>query len=162
MTTPSRNNRAEWSWSSIRMSNNTSSSAANTPVNHVDIESALTANAIRDRVPSPPPISASASASNSAVCAANRSNGTPAAVGLTWLLPHHQNLADPLLQRLDPLTDRRWRHVQTRRGRVEPAVFDHRGERGQLLTVELHISNTNAYEESLAVLICPALLPSKP
>ena len=53
---------------------------ANTPVNHVAIESALTANAIRDTLPFPPPISASASASSSAVCAANRNSGTPAAV----------------------------------------------------------------------------------
>ena len=54
--------------------------AANTPANQVDIESALTANAIRGTDPSPPPISASASASSSAVCAASRSSGTPAGV----------------------------------------------------------------------------------
>jgi len=41
-------------------------------------------------------------------------------------------------------------------------VLDHRGERGELLTVYLHISDTNAYEELLAVLIQPAALPSKP
>ena len=62
------------------MSNNTSSSASKTPLNHVAIESALTAIAMRGDAPSPPPISANASASNSAVCAANRNSGTPAAV----------------------------------------------------------------------------------
>ena len=41
-----------------------------------------------------------------------------------------------------------------RRG-IEAAVLDHRGERGKLLTVDLHISDANAYEESLAVLISP-------
>ena len=37
----------------------------------------------------------------------------------TRLFPHHQHLADPLLERLDPLTDRRRRDVQPLRGRVE-------------------------------------------
>ena len=82
ITTPSRSSRVEWSWSSIRMSNSTPSSVLNTPVNHVAIESALTANAIRAAVPSLPPISASASDSSSAVCAANRSSGAPAAVAV--------------------------------------------------------------------------------
>jgi hypothetical protein len=33
--------------------------------------------------------------------------------------------------------------VQLRRGRVEAAEFDHRGERRQLLAVDLHVSDTN-------------------
>ena len=36
---------------------------------------------------------------------------------------------------------------------IEAAVLDHRGERRELLTVDPHISDANAYEESLAVLI---------
>jgi hypothetical protein len=48
-----------------------------------------------------------------------------------------------------------------RRGRIERAVLDDRGERSQLLTVYLHISNPNVSEESLAVLIQPALLRSE-
>ena len=66
----------------MRMSKSTFGSCPNTVVNHVDIESALTAMAIRSRSPDPPLVSASASDSNIAVCAANRISGTPAGVVL--------------------------------------------------------------------------------
>jgi len=67
----------------MRMSNRTPGSRANTVVNQVLIESALTASAIRVRSADPvPPISASASDSKSALCAARRSSGIPAAVGV--------------------------------------------------------------------------------
>jgi hypothetical protein len=45
-------------------------------------------------------------------------------------------LPDPLLERLDPLADRRGRHVQPFGGRVEAAMLDHGGERRELLTVD--------------------------
>lgn len=80
ITTPSRNSRAEWSWSSMRMSKRTSPSSANTAVNQVAIESALTANAILGVSTLPPPISASASDSSISVWAASRNNGAPAGV----------------------------------------------------------------------------------
>ena len=57
-------------------------SCPKTVVNHVDIESALTAIAIRIRSPNPPLVSASASDSNIAVSAANRISGAPAGVAL--------------------------------------------------------------------------------
>jgi len=47
-----------------------------------NIESAFTAIAIRVRSTDPPTVSASASDSNIAVCAASLTNGIPAAVGL--------------------------------------------------------------------------------
>ena len=106
------------------------------PVNHVAIESALTAIAIRAAYRRPPPISASASDSSSAVCAASRSSGTPAGVANSGFSRTHQHLAHPLLQRLDPLAHRRRRDMQPLRCRIEAAVLDHRGERGKLLTVD--------------------------
>ena len=69
------------------------------------------------------------------------------------LLPHHQHLTDPLLQRLDPLADRRRRHMQAVRRRVEAAQFDHRGEGRKLFTGQCHISDANADEDSLAGLM---------
>ena len=50
--------------------------------------------------------------------------------------------------------------MQTVGGGIEAAVFDHRGECGKLLAIDLHISNANAYEESLAVLIHAGCLAS--
>ena len=160
ITAPSRSSRAEWSWSSIRMSNRTSGNRPNTAVNHVDIESALTAIAIRVRSDEPPPISASASDSNSAVWAASRSSGTPAGVATqgfsrrtsTW--PTRCSSALIRWLTADGVTCSRVR------GGIEAAVLDHRGECGELLTIDLHISNANAYEESLAVLIHAGALAS--
>jgi hypothetical protein len=40
--------------------------------------------------------------------------------------PHHHYLAHPLLERLDPLADRRGCHMQSCCRRVERAVLDHR------------------------------------
>ena len=71
----------------------------------------------------------------------------------TRLFPHHQHLAHPLLERLDPLAHRRRCDMQPLRCRVKAAELDHRGEGRELLTVYLHISNPNVNEESLAVLI---------
>jgi hypothetical protein len=45
-------------------------------------------------------------------------------------------------------------------GGVEATALDHRCECGKLLAVEAHLSNANAYEESLAVLIRAGCLPS--
>ena len=78
----------------------------------------------------------------------------------TRLLATDQDLTDVLLECLDPLAHRRRRDVQPVCRGVEAAVFDHRGERGELLSVEMHIRNANAYEETLAVLIRPDCLPS--
>jgi hypothetical protein len=50
--------------------------------------------------------------------------------------------------------------MQMFRGGVEAAVLDHRSERDKLLAVDLHISDANAYEESLAVLIVAGCLAS--
>ena len=63
------------------MSNSTPGSRPSTDVNHVAIESAFTAIAtLVWSSDGPPPVSASASASNIAVCAAIRNSGVPAAV----------------------------------------------------------------------------------
>jgi hypothetical protein len=51
--------------------------------------------------------------------------------------------------------------MQLLRRRVKAAELNHRSEGRELLTVYLHINNTNAPEGSLAVLIRPSLLPSK-
>ena len=45
---------------------------------------------------------------------------------------------------------------------VKRPELDHRGECRELLTVYLHISDANANEESLAVLIHPQTLASIP
>jgi hypothetical protein len=47
----------------------------------------------------------------------------------TWLFPHYQRLAYPLLEPFDPLADCRGCHVQTSRPRAERAVLDHRRSR---------------------------------
>jgi len=60
------------------------------------------------------------------------------------LLAHHQNLPDPLLECLDPLTDRRRRHVQAFGRGIETAQLDHRRERRELLGIDRHISYANA------------------
>lgn len=52
--------------------------------------------------------------------------------------------------------------MQSCRSRIERAMLDDSGrERGELLTVDPYISNPNVSEESLAVLIQPALLRSE-
>ena len=56
------------------------------------------------------------------------------------LLATDQHLTDALLERLDPLTDRRRRDVQPCRRGVEAAQLDDRGERRELLTVELTLA----------------------
>jgi hypothetical protein len=64
--------------------------------------------------------------------------------GDTRFLPHHHDLTDPLLQRLDALADRRRSDVEPGRGGIERPVLDHRRECRQLLSVDLHISDANA------------------
>ena len=86
-------------------------------------------------------MSASASASSTAVWAASRNSGNPGRCRGTRLLAHHQHLTDPLFERLDPLADRRRRHMQAVGRRVEAAQFDHRGEGRELFTVQRHISD---------------------
>jgi hypothetical protein len=52
----------------------------------------------------------------------------------TRLFPHHQHLADPLFERLDPLAHSRRRHVQPQRGRVElPSSINAAAAASQLL-----------------------------
>jgi hypothetical protein len=51
--------------------------------------------------------------------------------------------------------------MQPLRRRVKAAELDHRGKGRELLTIDLHISNSNACEESLAVLMHTTSLPSK-
>jgi hypothetical protein len=52
--------------------------------------------------------------------------------------------------------------MQRRRCRIERPLLDHRRECRELLTIELHISDTNGYEESLVVLIHLLSLTSRP
>ena len=143
ITAPSRSRRAEWSWSSIRTSNNTESSRSNTETNHVAIESALTASAIRAEVTPSPPVSASASASSRAdLRRESQQRGARRGHG-AWALAPHQHLTHPLFERLDPLAHRRGCDVQRRRRRVERTRLHDGGQRRQLLTVESHIRKTN-------------------
>ena len=51
---------------------------------------------------------------------------------------HHKRAADPVLERLDALRDRRGRDVQLGSGGIEAAKPEHRVERGQLRRVERH------------------------
>jgi hypothetical protein len=52
--------------------------------------------------------------------------------------------------------------MQHRSRSVKAALFDHRRECGELLSVHLHISDPNARQQSLAVLMTPGSLTSKP
>jgi hypothetical protein len=96
-----------------------------------------------------PPVSASASDSSIAVCAARRSRGIPAEVArqgfsrTTKTCP--TRCSRPLMRWLMAEGD-----VQPFGGGVEAAEFDHRREGGQLLTVEHHIRDANPCVQSLA------------
>ena len=122
-------------------------------MNHVVIESALTAIATRVRSDEPPLISASASDSSSAVWAASRSSGTPAGVAThgfsrrtsTW--PTRCSSALIRWLTADGVTCSR-----SAAASKLPCSITAASAR-ELLAVDLHIRHTNADEESLAVLI---------
>ena len=101
------------------------SSVANTSVNHVAIESALTATAIRGAVTVP--------AAHLGQCLGLQQRGlrrqpqqrNAGSRCRTGLFAHHQHLAHALLQRLDSLAHRRGRHMQPLRApRRMTAVLD--------------------------------------
>jgi hypothetical protein len=129
-------NRAEWSWSSILMSNITFGSWPNTAVNHVDIESALTAIAIRVPCGDPlPPVSANASNSSIAIWAPTR-----------WRRPSSPRQASRAASGLSPRSNgsttpgrplwrtRSWRRVRTRTSPRRSSRRTARSDRWHLMT----------------------------
>jgi hypothetical protein len=143
ITTPSRSSRAEWSWSSIRISNRTPSNVVNTPVeprrHRIGVDRHRNSR------------SCTFTSAHLRQClglqqrclrgqSQQRDTGSRCRTGL---FPHHQHLAHPLLERLDPLAHRRRCDMQPLRCRIKAAELYHRREGSKLLTVHIHISNAN-------------------
>jgi len=74
-----------------------------------------------------------------------RSSASPAAVGRHGALAHDQYLAEPVLQCLDPLRQRRRADRQAACGGLEAAFLQHRGKRSQLRMYQVHAAASSVF-----------------